>query len=133
MKQLNRIENIIFIAGAILMVIGSGAYFFFQPWPQYLFAIGVVAYVLMQLKQTYDGSSVTIMRLRGMLIISDACLLASAFLMFANDNSLLELDYFTYLKYIHNNWVIALLIACVLQLYSTHRISKELEKETKKT
>ena len=36
--------------------------------------------------------------------------------------------YTSYVKYIHNNWVVTLLVAAVLQLYSTHRISSELQK-----
>lgn len=133
MRQLNKIENIIFITGAALMVLGSGAYVFLQSWAPYVFAIGAVAFVLMQFRQTYNGTNTTIRRLRGMLIISDIFFLVSAFLMFANQNNFLGLDHFTYLQYIHNNWVATLLVGSVLQLYSTHRISNELEKETKKT
>ena len=52
--------------------------------------------------------------------------------MFANQSNFLGLDHFSYIKYIHNNWVIVLLVAAVLQLYSSHRIGHELEKEAKK-
>ena len=37
-----------------------------------------------------------------------------------------------YLQYVNNNWVVVLLVAAVLQLYTTYRISSELEKEAKK-
>ena len=40
--------------------------------------------------------------------------------------------YNAYLTYIHNNWVVLLLVAAMLELYSTHRISNELDKEAKK-
>ena len=33
---------------------------------------------------------------------------------------------------IYNKWVIVLLIAAILQLYTTHRIGSELEREAKK-
>lgn len=133
MRQLNKIENIIFITGAALMVLGSGAYVFLQTWAPYVFTVGAVAFVLMQFRQTYNGSNNTIRRLRGMIVISDIFFLVSAFLMIANQNNFLGLDHFAYLQYIHNNWVATLLVGSVLQLYSTHRISNELEKETKKT
>ena len=37
-----------------------------------------------------------------------------------------------YLLYIMNKWVVVLLVAGILQIYSTHRISNELAKEAKK-
>ena len=37
-----------------------------------------------------------------------------------------QIDYITY---IYNKWVLTLLIAAILQLYSTHRIDSELAKE----
>lgn len=132
MRKLNKTENFIFISGAVLMLLGSAAYVLLQSWAPYVFTIGALAYVLMQFKQTYSGTSSAIHRLRGMLIISDIGFLATAFLMFENNNNFLGLDHMSYIRYIHNNWVAVLLISSFLQLYSTHRISSELEKETKK-
>ncbi|MBQ7870184.1 MAG: hypothetical protein IJ355_07650 [Prevotella sp.] len=132
MKQLNRIDNAIFIAGAVLMVVGSAANIFMATWAPYVFATGSLAFVLMQLKQRYEGRNITIQRLRHIMIVSDMLFLVSALLMFANQRNIFGLDALTYLKYIHNNWVVTLLVAAILQLYTTHRISSELEKETEK-
>ena len=71
MKQLNKIENIIFLVGSVLMVVGSGAQLFVQRWAPYVFAMGAIAFVLMQLKQRYEGRNVVIRRLRRMMITSD--------------------------------------------------------------
>lgn len=128
MRQLNKIENTILLFGAVMMVIGSGANIFAQPWAPYVFGMGTVGYVLMQLKQKYEGSNVAIKRLRRMVIISDVCLLLAAVMMFANMDNLFRLDAVTYIKYVHNNWVVVLLVAAMLQLYTSHRISKELLK-----
>ena len=128
MRQLNKIENTILLFGAVMMVIGSGANIFAQPWAPYVFGMGTVGYVLMQLKQKYEGSNVAIKRLRRMVIISDVCLLLAAVMMFANMDNLFRLDAVTYIKYVHNNWVVALLVAAMLQLYTSHRISKEILK-----
>ena len=128
MRQLNRIENTILLFGAVMMVIGSGANIFAQPWAPYVFGMGTVGYVLMQLKQKYEGSNVAIKRLRRMVIISDVCLLLAAVMMFANMDNLFRLDAVTYIKYVHNNWVVVLLVAAMLQLYTSHRISKEILK-----
>ena len=128
MRQLNKIENTILLFGAVMMVIGSGANIFAQPWAPYVFGMGTVGYVLMQLKQKYEGSNVAIKRLRRMVIISDVCLLLAAVMMFANMDNLFRLDAVTYIKYVHNNWVVVLLVAAILQLYTSHRISKEILK-----
>lgn len=130
MEQLNKVENCLFLAGAVFMVVGSGANIFMQEWAPWVFAVGALAFVLMQLKQKYTGKNATIRRLRKMIIMSDILFLLSAFLMFANTSNFLGLDILIYVQYIHNNWVITLLIAALLQLYATHRISSELEKET---
>lgn len=128
MRQLNKIENTILLFGAVMMVIGSGANIFAQPWAPYVFGMGTVGYVLMQLKQKYEGSNVAIKRLRRLVIISDVCLLLAAVMMFANMDNLFRLDAVTYIKYVHNNWVVVLLVAAMLQLYTSHRISKEILK-----
>ena len=128
MRQLNKIENTRLLFGAVMMVIGSGANIFAQPWAPYVFGMGTVGYVLMQLKQKYEGSNVAIKRLRRMVIISDVCLLLAAVMMFANMDNLFRLDAVTYIKYVHNNWVVVLLVAAMLQLYTSHRISKEILK-----
>ena len=132
MKQLNKTENTIFLLGAVLMVVGSGARVFALPWSPYVFAMGAIAFVLMQLKQKYEGDSFTIRRLRNITVVSDFFFLLAALLMFADMDNLFGLPLLMYMQYVHNNWVVALLVAAVLQLYSTHRIGRELEKEEKK-
>lgn len=129
MRELNKTESAILIIGAVMMVIGSGANLFAQSWAPYVFAMGTIGFVLMQLKQKYDGDNVAIKRLRRMVIISDVCLLLAAVMMFANMDNLFRLDAITYIKYVHNNWVVVLMVAAMLQLYTSHRISKEILKD----
>ncbi len=115
------------------MVIGCAANVFMQGWAPYVFSAGALAFVLMQLRQRYDGNNIAIRRLRRIMIISDILFLVSAFLMFANQNNFLGLNVWDYVTYIHNNWVVTLLVAAILQLYTTHRINHEIEKEAKKS
>ena len=129
MRELNKTESAILVIGAVMMVIGSGANIFAQSWAPYVFAMGTIGFVLMQLKQKYDGDNVAINRLRRMVIISDVCLLLAAVMMFANMDNLFRLDAITYIKYVHNNWVVVLMVAAMLQLYTSHRISKEILKD----
>ena len=113
------------------MVVGSGASLFLQSWAPYVFAPGAVLFAAMQLRQRYEGQNFVIRRLRRMLIISDVLFLLAALLMFANESNFLGIQYLSYIKYVHNNWIVVLLVAAVLQLYASHRIANELEKDAK--
>ena len=132
MTQLSKFQIAVFLVGGLLMVIGAGASLFSCAWAPYVFAPGALCYVSMQMLQRYDGPSFTIRRLRRIMLLSDVLFLVSAVLMFASQGNVFHLDHLTYLQYVYNKWVITLLIAAILQLYTTHRISHELEKEAKK-
>ena len=129
MRQLSRVENIIFLVGGLLMVIGAGTSLLAWSLAPYVFAVGALCFTAMQMKQRYDGQNVTIRRLRRMMLISDVLFLVSALLMFASQRNIFGLDHITYLQYIYNKWVVTLLIAAILQLYFFHRIGQELAKE----
>lgn len=88
-------------------------------------------FAAIQMRQTYEGKNITIRRLRRIMLISDVLFLLAALMMFANQANFLGLDFLLYIKYVHNNWIILLLVAAILQLYTSHRIAHELEKEGK--
>lgn len=132
MKQLNNWQNAIFLIGATLMVVGAGSSLLQWSGAPWVFAIGAIGFASMQMLQRYEGSNFTIRRLRRIMLLSDVLFLVSAVLMFASQGNVFHLDHLTYLQYVYNKWVITLLIAAILQLYTTHRISHELEKEAKK-
>ena len=132
MKQLNKVQTVVYLLGALLMVIGSGTSMLAWKWAPDVFAVGVLAFVSMQFVHRYDGQNFVIRRLRRIMLTSDFLFLLSAVLMIANMGNFLGLDYITYINYVYNKWVITLLIAAVLQLYSVHRINQELAKEAKK-
>ena len=117
------------LLGGLLMVVGSGTALFIQSWAPYVFAPGALLFAAMQLRQRYEGNNITVKRLRHMIILSDVLFLVAALLMFANQSNFLGLDYLTYIKYVHNNWVVVLLVAAILQLYASHRIANELEED----
>ena len=129
MRQLSKTETILLLLGGLLMVVGAGASMFLQSWASYVFAPGALLFVAMQLRQRYEGNNFTIRRLRHIMIISDLLFLVAALLMFANQSNFLGLDYLSYIKYVHNNWIVVLLVAAILQLYSSYRIANELEKD----
>lgn len=129
MKQLSKTQSIIYLLGGLLMVIGAGTSLLAWRFAPYVFAVGVVCFVSMQMLQRYDGQNFTIRRLRRIMLLSDVLFLVAALLMFANQGNVFGLSYITYVQYIYNKWVIVLLIGAILQLYSSHRIGHELEKE----
>ena len=114
------------------MVVGAGASLLQWGMAPYAFAIGALCFTSMQMLQRYEGHNFVIRRLRRIMLISDFLFLLSAVLMLASQDNVLHLSQITYLQYVYNKWVVTLLIAAILQLYSTHRISQELEKEAKK-
>ena len=132
MKQLNKWQNAIFIVSALLMVAGAAAGLFRWSYFPFVYAMGAVGYASMQLLQRYEGRNFVIRRLRRVMILSDVLLLFTGVLMFASQDNALGLDRYVYLQYVNNNWVVILLVAAILQLYTTYRISSELEKEAKK-
>ena len=132
MRQLSNIETAILLIGGLLMVVGAGALLFLQSWAPWIYAPGALMFAAMQLRQRYEGNVFTIRRLRRIMLLSDVLFLVSAVLMFAGQQNIFGLDHLTYLQYVYNKWVVTLLIAAILQLYSTHRIGSELEREAKK-
>ena len=132
MKELNKLQTAIFLFGGILMAVGAGTTLLGWGSAPYIFAIGALGFSSMQMQQRYEGQNFTIRRLRRMMLLSDVLFLGAALLMFASKGNFLGLSYITYIEYVYNKWVIVLLIAALLQLYSMHRIGSELEKEAKK-
>ena len=129
MRQLSKTETYIMLLGGLLMVVGSGASLFLQSWAPYVFAPGALMFAAMQFRQAYTGSSFVIRRLRRIMILRDVLFLVAALLMFANQSNFLGLNHLSYIKYVHNNWIVVLLVAAVLQLFTSHRIANEMEKQ----
>ena len=132
MTQLSKWQSILFAVGALLILVGAVMGMVIKSVAPYVFAVGVLAFVGVQIQQRYEGDNLTIQRLRRIMLFSDVLLVGAAFLMFADYGNPLGLDIITYLNYIHNNWVVVLLLAALIQLYSVFRIDSELKKEAKK-
>ena len=138
MKQLSRLQSLIFLAGGLLMVVGAGLFVFSnKQLASWIFLVGAIAFVSMQMQQQYEGTNFVIRRLRRIMTLADICFILAALLMVENAyNFLLSLfvDHLQnglndYIIYIMGKWVVMLLIAAILEVYTTHRISSELEKE----
>lgn len=146
MKQLTRCQATILVVGAVLMVLGAGGVIFGSAIgassevvvkiATIFFAIGAVLFAAMQLQQTYVGNNFVVRRLRRIMVLGDICFLLAAILMVESNFRILfpyvatSIDGYTgWVRYVYNNWVVALLIAAILEMYTTHRIAHELNKE----
>lgn len=140
MKQLSKLQSIVFLLGGVLMVVGAGC--FVTGWMQHVmcwvFLAGAVMFAVMQSMQTYEGRNVNIRRLRRILSLADILFILSGILMVDTAyHFLLPLfrnssgdGYYNYIQFVYNKWVVLLLIAAILEVYTTHRISSELQKES---
>lgn len=134
MKQLSKLQSILFVCGGALMVVGAGCFAFM--WQQqvacWVFLVGAVLFAAMQIMQTYEGSSQTIKRLKKIMTMADIFFVLSGMLMVDTAFQYLQSafsNYESYLAYVYNKWVLLLLAAAILEMYSMHRISAELRKE----
>ncbi len=138
MKQLSKLQSVVFLLGGVLMVVGAACFAFGFIHPQmlqftsWLFLLGTVLFSLMQAMQFYEGTSLVIHRLKKMQYVADIFFLLAGISMVDTVYAFLRnwfSNYETYITYFYNKWVIFLLIAAVLEMYTTHRISHELKKE----
>lgn len=139
MKQLNKIQTSIFILGGVLMVIGAACFAFgYMIYPKmvlytsWLFLLGTVSFSVMQAMQLYEGPSQVIHRLKRIQTVADIFFVLSGISMVDTVYAFARnwfSNYETYITYFYNKWVVFLLVAALIELYTTHRISHELKKE----
>lgn len=99
------------------------------PW---IFLSATVVYVVMQRMLNTKTDSFILRRLYAIQLLSGVCFIVAALLLIEQYNGFLlplvvnEMNsYYNYLRFVHNNWVVMMLVGALLQLYSTHRISNE--------
>lgn len=124
MKQLTTWQNLLFMAGAILLLLGAGSYWFLGRTAAYIYIIGVLLFAFMQVQQRYTGKNPTVRRLRKIQLYGTACLVLTGILLLVN--------YSYYMGYyFRNEWIVTLAIGAVTEVYTAFRIPDELAKEKK--
>ena len=131
---MNKIQSMLFVCGGVLMVIGAGC--FVLMWQQrvacWAFLLGAILFGTMQMMQTYEGGSTTIRRLKRIMTLADLFFVFAGILMVDHVHHFILpvlSDYVSYYQYVYNKWVILLLVAAFLEVYTIHRIGTELNKE----
>lgn len=137
MKQQSKIQTLIFLLGGALMVIGAGCFAFM--WQQqavcWVFLVGAVLFSVMQMMQTYEGTELTVKRLKHIQSLADILFVVAGILMVDTAWGFfrpLFSNVLTYFNCVYNKWVVVLLIAAVVEVYTMHRLDHELSKKNLK-
>ena len=136
MRQLSNFQSALFLLGGVLMVIGAGCYVFM--WRQqaacWIYLVGACLFGVLQLMQTYEGRNTTVKRLKRIMSLADVFFIFAGLVMTENAYRLAQplfSSYTTYLEALYNKWVLLLLVAAILEVYTMHRLSSELAKDEK--
>ena len=111
---MSKIYQIVQGVGAVLLL--GGAMLQITRWElsPILYTIGAVMFAYVQVMTRYEGKNLIVRRLRRQQILGAVLLVFAGGLMFVTK---------------HNEWVLCLTVAAILELYTAFRIPSELEKE----
>jgi phosphatidylserine synthase len=104
------------MTGAGLLLVGAMLQITRWELAPVLYTIGAVLFAYVQVMSRYEGKNLIVRRLRRQQILAAVLLVFAGVLMFVTR---------------HNEWVLCLTIAAILELYTAFRIPSELEKENK--
>ena len=134
MKQLSKLQSIVFLLGGALMVVGVGSFvlLFYQSVSCWVFLAGAILFATVQLMQTFEGDNITIKRLKRIQDLSDILFIIAGIILVDTVYGFFR-DFFSnyenYVTYLYNKWVVVLFLATLLELYTVHRIDYELSKK----
>ena len=113
---MSKIYQIIQGVGAVLLLVGAMLQITRWELSPILYTIGAVMFAYVQVMSRYEGKNLIVRRLRRQQILGAVLLVFAGVLMFVTK---------------HNEWVLCLTVAAILELYTAFRIPSELEKEKK--
>lgn len=102
------------VVGAVMVLTGAAVYITGWVLAPYVYTIGAVLFALAQINSPLRVQNAAIRRLRRQQIFGALVLVLAGILMFFMH---------------HNEWIVCLTIAAVLELYTSIRIPQEEEKE----
>ena len=111
---MSKIYQIVQGVGAVLLLVGAMLQITRWELSPILYTIGAVMFAYVQVMSRYEGKNLVVRRLRRQQILGAVLLVFAGVLMFVTK---------------HNEWVLCLTIAAILELYTAFRIPSELEKE----
>ena len=111
---MSKIYQIVQGVGAVLLLVSAILQITRWELSPILYTIGAVMFAYVQVMSRYEGKNLIIRRLRRQQILGAVLLVFAGILMFVTK---------------HNEWVLCLTVAAILELYTAFRIPSELEKE----
>ena len=114
---MKKIYNYIYFIGGVLLVLGAALYITKWVWAPYMYIVGSFMFGAMQMLDRYTGSNFILRRLRRQQLLGAVVLMLAGILMLVCKQ---------------NEWILCLLVGCLLQLYTAFRIPQEYEKEKEK-
>lgn len=114
---MKKIYSFVYMLGGVLLVVGSALYITRWAVAPYLYLVGSFMFGAMQMLDRYEGKNWMLRRLRRQQVLGAIVLMATGI---------------TMLVCKHNEWIVGLLIGCLLELYTAFRIPQEYEKEKEK-
>ena len=111
---MSKIYQIVQGVGAVLLLVGAMLQITGWELSPILYTIGAVMFAYVQVMSRYEGKNLIIRRLLRQQILGAVLLVFAGVLMFVTK---------------HNEWVLCLTVAAILELYTAFRIPSELEKE----
>ena len=120
MKELTPLQNACFRIGAVLMLVGAALFMFHPVVSMFIFGIGTLMFTLMQVRTEYMGRTITLIRLRRQQLLACCCFVLTLVMM--------SMQVHQWGPFRRQEWVVALTIGCVLELYTSFRIPQELKK-----
>ena len=111
---MSKIYQIVQGVGAVLLLVGAMLQITRWELSPILYTIGAVMFAYVQVMTRYEGKNLIVRRLRRQQILGAVLLVFAGVLMFMTK---------------HNEWVLCLTVAAILELYTAFRIPSELEKE----
>lgn len=111
---MSKIYQIVQGVGAVLLLVGAMLQITRWELSPILYTIGAMMFAYVQVMSRYEGKNLIVRRLRRQQILGAVLLVFAGVLMFVTK---------------HNEWVLCLTVAAILELYTAFRIPSELEKE----
>ncbi len=122
MKPLTTLQNIIYILGGILLLMGAVMPIIpaTQGFAPYIFSSGATMFATMQMLASYEGNDLVVRRLRRQQVLGAVLLLVSA--------GLLTMHTLRTGPFQGDEWKITLTIAAILEVYTAFRLPAALKK-----
>lgn len=110
---MSRLWTIVFIIGAVLLLLGAAVFVTGWPLAPYIYVVGATLVALSQVNTPFQSDSLVARRLHRQQIFGAICLVVAGALMF-----------FAH----HNEWIACMAVGAVFELYTSFRLPQEMSK-----